>query len=271
MPSDEQIVLQTDDFYDLIRKQALVRAFPGFAARSTATGSRRVSLEVDAAKILSLFSDHETVLSRWHPGREDHTLRHREHFLILNFDVGNIEWTVHSALFDARDVSKDIEKRLEPFRVVPRIEKPSTSPARPHPAAPAAPTEPDPILMEALHSAPELAAGWDSVTLTLDRSEDFRAFGCAWSASIEVTADGDGGPEAHVFLDHEGIPADAGGARAFVEEVRRRLDGAGYSTDTACARRSLPGAALRAERGFKSSTELLKEAHRLSKLRLAPG
>lgn len=111
----ENLVLQTDDFYQVIRKRTLLQAFEGFAARSTASRSFPSDPAVPSKTILALFADYETVLSRWTRG-EDHVLRRADHLLVLTLGVGSVHLLLHSRSLDARDLLDGLLKRLEPHR-----------------------------------------------------------------------------------------------------------------------------------------------------------
>lgn len=112
------LVMNTDDFYDLIRKQTLATSFPGFAARSSATGKFDVNPQTEAKAILATFEGYSIEMSRWAGGGEDHVLKRDDHLIRIDLDPGRVGLVVHSKKADAREVLDAALRRLAPFQHV---------------------------------------------------------------------------------------------------------------------------------------------------------
>jgi len=135
----------------------------------------------------------------------------------------------------------------------------------------------DPIMAGALADVAELAAGWDVVMLCIEREVRFSAFGCRWSALIQLILDTDDGlPSARVCFEQRSVPADsavAAVARKFEAAVRRRLKKAGYdiddirSGDYDAAPKRIE---WRGDKELKSLEDVKREGRWLADLRLAP-
>ncbi|MCC6740107.1 MAG: AAA family ATPase [Planctomycetia bacterium] len=118
MDRPDDVVLHHNDFYDVIRKRTLVRAFPNFCARSSAFKWVRVDPKTKPAQVLGVLEDCTIELSRWAGGGEDHVLKHDGHMIQLDIDTGCIKLQIHSKGADAAKFLATVVKRLEPFKAV---------------------------------------------------------------------------------------------------------------------------------------------------------
>lgn len=120
--SAENVLLHHNDFYDVIRKRALVRAFPDFVARSTALKRIRVDPKADPKALLALFADYSIELSRYVGGGEDHVLKRDGHLVRMDVSCGTVAFAVHSRDAGAPGLLAGLLKRLEPFKPVDKEE-----------------------------------------------------------------------------------------------------------------------------------------------------
>ena len=110
------LCLNNDSYFNSIQDQRLLDAFPGFAARSSASGGMSIDPHAPAAEILALFAGYEIAASRFGRRAEHHVLRRADHLVDIHLNVGRVNFAVYSKAADAREVAAGFERSLEPFK-----------------------------------------------------------------------------------------------------------------------------------------------------------